>query len=128
MICLIRNLVKTNLNINLKIQNMSNYADSLKQLPMDNQQLNQSEVDVFNKIYKGDSPPSGKKDKFQMLNGEIQDSLIAGILFAIFSLPFVDKCIGKFMGESPNMVKLLVKTVAFMIIFYIIKNIAYIKK
>ena len=47
---------------------------------------------------------------------------LSSLLFTIISMPFVNKIIEKSMGERKTVIKLGVKTVVFMVLFYIIKS------
>ena len=102
-----------------------NYMDSLRNLPVDNNQLSQNEKHSFNKIY-----PETKTgdDAFNAISSEIKDTLIAGLLFIGLSLPITNKCVDKIMGDGTSSVgKLAVKAIVFMAIFYIVKNLPYMK-
>ena len=104
---------------------MENFADSLNNLPMDDEKLNPEENGVFNTLYKDDEKPKPKKQQDIMsliFNSGIKETIIAGLLFTIISMPFVNKIIEKSMGERKTVIKLGVKTVVFMVLFYIIKS------
>ena len=99
--------------------------DSLKNLPVDNNQLPQNERNSFGKIY----PDVKLDDKAVMAIGsEIKDTLVAGVLFVILTLPITSKCVDKIMGENGTTIgKIASKTAVFMVLFYIIKNLPYMK-
>ena len=79
---------------------MENFADSLNNLPMDDEKLNPEENGVFNTLYKDDEKPKQNKQQDMMsllFNSGIKETIIAGLLFAIISMPFVNKIIEKSM-------------------------------
>ena len=106
---------------------MSNATDSLRNLPVDDQQLLPEEKNTFNQIYTP-SNENSNKNNFNTLSSELKDTALAGFLFIIFSLPLTDKLSKKILGEqSSTIVRLLAKTATFMVIFYIVKNLTYMK-
>ena len=114
---------------------MNSGIDSLRALPVDGQQLTPEENTTFNNIYQHDKPGentgnnnANAKPESRLTN-ELMDTGIAGVLFIVFALPTADKLVEKMLGEGKSsFVKTIVKAVAFMILFYIIKNLSYMKK
>ena len=95
-------------------------ADPIVQLPTDNTKLNQQEIEIVNSIFQKHGT------QIDTIVTELKDSIIAGLLFIVLSLPQVDKIIISFfpsLNESP-IILTVVKAVIFIILFYFIKNYA----
>jgi uncharacterized integral membrane protein len=99
-------------------------ADPIIQLPTDNIQPNQQEIKIVNSLFQKHG------NDIETIVNELKDSIIAGLLFIVLSLPQVDQIIKSFfpsLNESP-IILTLVKAVIFIILFYFIKNYALSKK
>jgi len=95
-------------------------ADPIIQLPTDNSLPNKEELTIVNTIFKKHS------NTISTVVNEMKDSIIAGIIFIILSLPQVDefiKSLVTFTNNSPILLT-LVKALIFIILFYFIKNYA----
>lgn len=99
---------------------MSKMADPIVQLPTDNTQPNQEELTIVNSLFKKHS------NTIETVANELKDSIIAGILFIVLSLPQVDELIKSlltFTNNSP-IILTIVKALIFIVLFYFIKNYA----
>lgn len=99
---------------------MSKMADPIVQLPTDNTQPNQDELTIVNSLFKKHS------NTIETVANEMKDSIIAGILFIVLSLPQVDELIKSlltFTNNSP-IILTIVKALIFIVLFYFIKNYA----
>ena len=99
---------------------MSKMADPIVQLPTDNTQPNQEELTIVNSLFKKHS------NTIETVANEMKDSIIAGILFIVLSLPQVDELIKSlltFTNSSP-IILTIVKALIFIVLFYFIKNYA----
>ena len=99
---------------------MSKMADPIIQLPTDNIQPNQEELTIVNSLFKKHS------NIIETVANEMKDSIIAGILFIVLSLPQVDEFIKSlltFTNNSP-IILTIVKALIFIVLFYFIKNYA----
>jgi hypothetical protein len=95
-------------------------ADPIAQLPTDNSKPNHDELTVVNTLFKN------HKNTIETVANEMKDSVIAGILFIILSLPQVDdfiKSLLTFTNNSPILLT-LIKALIFVLLFYLIKNYA----
>ena len=95
-------------------------ADPIVQLPTDNISPNHDELTIVNTLFKKHS------NTIETVANEMKDSIIAGILFIILSLPQVDEFIKSLLTFTNNSAILLtiVKAFIFVILFYLIKNYA----
>jgi hypothetical protein len=99
-------------------------ADPIIQLPTDNIQPNQQEIKIVNSLFQKHG------NDIETIVNELKDSIIAGLLFIVLSLPQVDQIIKSFfpsLNESP-IILTLVKALIFIILFYFIKNYSLSKK
>jgi len=95
-----------------------NMADPIVQLPTDNVEPNQAELEIVNTLFKKHG------NTIDTIVDEMKDCIIAGILFLILSLPQVDTMIASFVpsvGES-KIILTVIKAIVFIILFYFIKN------
>ena len=71
----------------------------------------------------------GSQKKINGLIGEFKLSLIAGALFVILSLPWVDTLFRNFISVANNeVILMIIKTVLFVVIFYFISNFWIVRK
>ena len=94
-------------------------ADPIVQLPTDNSLPNKEELTIVNTLFKN-------SNTVETIVNEMKDSIIAGILFIILSLPQVDEFIKSLLAFTNNsqILLTLVKALIFIILFYFIKNYA----
>lgn len=94
-------------------------GDDISTLPVDTLPPTHNDLEILDKLFPMQSLP------MQIVASESKDAIIVGLLFVIFSLPPVDETIKKFL---PVMVKapyllIFVKALAFIILFWILKNL-----
>lgn len=87
-------------------------ADRIDQLPNNNQEPNSIDLEAIQQLFKSNQPKPG-------LN--LKKALIPTLVFALLNLPFVDTLIKNNVTES-EMASLLVKAVAFYIIYVIVET------
>ena len=102
---------------NISYQNIKN-ADTISSLPTDKNEPTPSELQVVNTIFY-----THKKDINSILQ-ETKESLIAGIIFVIFSLPYTDSTIQKFVPITltSSYILLLIKILGVMLLFWLVKH------
>ena len=101
-----------------------NTGDPIANLPSDAEEPTPQELQVRQTLFR-DAPKTAST-----LFSEFAGVLIVGALFAILSLPIVDSLIARFVpsvGNSP-VLRILVKTFIFIIIYYFIKNMYLVRK
>jgi hypothetical protein len=103
---------------------MSKMADPIVQLPTDNTKPNQDELTIVNSLFKKHS------NTIETVANEMKDSIIAGILFIVLSLPQVDELIKSLLAFTNNspIILTIVKALIFIVLFYFIKNYALSKQ
>jgi hypothetical protein len=94
--------------------------DYIKDLQTDNSKNTENEIDIINSIFKEE-----KNEKTCSQSNELQNILLIGVLFFIFSLPQIDIIFNRLLQKFNNSIYavLVVKTLLFMIFYYIIKNL-----
>jgi len=95
---------------------MNKYFDNIKELPSDEIPLNDHETHIINMLFIEDDV---KKEETTFIQ-EIIDPIIVGILFVIFSSPFVNSIIS---SETTDIVKVVIKTIFVILMFWLIKKI-----
>jgi len=97
---------------------MSNlYSDDIENLPLDKNYVpSKSESEIVDMLF--------GKNKSDAVVNELKDLFVIAILFVIFSLKNVDEFIQKVVPVTQNSPYYLlgVKTIAFTVLFWIIKN------
>jgi hypothetical protein len=98
-------------------------GDNIKNLPVDATVSTVNEVNIVNTLF------SSQKSNFKKLFSGTKDVLIAGVLFSLLNLPFVNNFIRACFkcGES-EVYLLVIKTALFMILFFIAQNYFLAKK
>lgn len=99
-------------------------GDSLQSLPTDATPLSETDRQAVDLLF----PASDSK--FHRLVQEFKKIFVIGVIFIIFSLPYVDNIIGYFspsVKDSPYIL-LGVKAILFMIILYCLENFRYMMK
>ena len=87
-------------------------ADQIRNLPIDKTPPNHNDMMVVNQLFQ-QNESSVKRIVF-----ELKEPLLAGLLFFIFSLPFVDSIIHKV--SSKPIPTIIIKTILVIVIFYFI--------
>lgn len=93
-------------------------GDDIANLPVDSNPSNHAELEIVDSLFPMQSLP------MQIVASESKDAMLVGLLFVIFSLPPIDDTIKKFlpvMEKAPYLL-IFVKAMAFVIIFWILKN------
>lgn len=100
-------------------------ADPVRSLPTDSSAPTHPELKIVDYLFEKD----GSQGKIQGLMSSFKLALFATVLFVIFSLPLLDKLIPKVISAANNYVILMIiKSILFMIIFYIIENFWIVRK
>lgn len=96
----------------------SRYSDDIENLPIDNVKPSQDEKDIIDSIF------GVSKSSVENLTSELKDLFVIAILFILLSLKNTDELIGKIIPASQNSVYILLglKTIIFMVLFWIVKN------
>jgi hypothetical protein len=99
-------------------------GDMIQQLPSDMSVPSHNEIKIVDRLFQR------KKSMFDKIMGESTDIIVLSGLFVVFSLPFIDNLIIKFIpasGTSPYIL-IGVKALIFVLIYFIIKNIYLVRK
>lgn len=98
-------------------------ADSIDKLPVDDTPVDQFEMTTLNAYFK---PEVANK----ILSLTTREVLIAGSVFAVISLPVIDNLFTRFFPITKNSVyfNILLKTIAFIIVLFVVSNLALAKK
>lgn len=99
-------------------------GDMIDQLPADTSVPSHNEIRIVDQLFQQ------KKSMFDKILHSTKDILILGGLFIIFSLPFVDNLIQKFITVTSTSPYILigVKALLFVFSYFIIKNLYLAKK
>lgn len=99
-------------------------SDRLDILPTDQNNPTHSEIQIIDTLFK-----QKHKTIRKILEGT-QDILIAGVLFIILSLPQIDQIIKNAIPMTANSDTILlgIKSLCFMILFFIIRNLYLVRK
>lgn len=102
---------------NISYQNTKNY-DLISELPVDKKEPSTTELQIVNTLF------TKHKKAMSSIFSEAKESLIVGVLFVIFTVPFVDSLLKKVLPitERSPWVLLLIKILFVMILFWIIKH------
>jgi hypothetical protein len=106
-----------------QIQSQTN-GDFIEQLPSDASVPSHNEIRLVDQFFQQ------KKSLFDRILHQTKDILILGGLFIIFSLPFIDSLIQKFISVTATSPYILigVKALLFVLVYFIIKNLYLAKK
>lgn len=93
-------------------------GDPIAKLPVDQSQPTSNELQIVNSLF------TKHRSTMDAVVEEAKDSLIIGLLFIVFSLPFVDGLIKRVlpMTEKSPYVLVAIKAVAVMAIYWLIKH------
>ena len=99
-------------------------GDLIEQLPSDTSVPSHNEIRIVDQLFQQ------KKSLFDRILNHSKDMIILCGLFILFSLPFVDDFIKKFITITSNSPYILigVKGLLFVMLYFIIKNIYLAKK
>lgn len=94
-----------------------NSSELLSQLPTDKSQLSSKDLEILNTFFKN-------QQKVVNLFTEFKDIFIAGIIFLILNLPFVDGIIKGLISctAKSSIIFLIVKTGIFVLLLFVINN------
>ncbi len=92
--------------------------DMINTLPIDKSVPSQTEIQIVDTLF------PKKHTAIQQFFGKSKDVLIIGLLYIIFAIPYTDDLIKKLIPSTQTSIYLLVlvKTIAFMLLFFIIQN------
>ena len=99
-------------------------GDVIEQLPVDMSVPSHNEIRIVDQLFQQ------KKGIFDRILGQTKDIVILGGLFIVFSLPFADNLIKKFVtaaGTSPYIL-IGIKALLFVFSYFIIKNLYLARK
>lgn len=98
---------------------MNVHGDLISNIPDDNSIPSHTELEIIDKLF------HKNKTIFETILMKTKDILIIGILFILFSLKPIDDIIKRFVKSSETSVYILigVKSILFMLTFFIVKNI-----
>lgn len=99
-------------------------GDVIEQLPVDMSVPSHNEIRIVDQLFQQ------KKGIFDRILGQTKDIVILGGLFIVFSLPFIDNLIKKFVtaaGTSPYIL-IGIKALLFVFSYFIIKNLYLARK
>lgn len=97
---------------------ISDPSDAIAGLPTDQSVPSEGEIQIVDTLFKE------KHGTIQKIMGKSKEVLIAGLLYALFSLKYIDQLFIRVVPSLQNTpyILLLVKTVVFMLVFFIVKN------
>jgi hypothetical protein len=93
-------------------------TDNIKSLPTDKSIPSETDIHMINSLF------GENKTVTQKLMSEGKEMLIIGLLFFAFSLPQIDELIQQFVPatKTSNYILIMIKALAVMILFWLIKN------
>lgn len=93
-------------------------GDFIEQLPVDDSVPSHGEIQVADMLFKQN------KGTISKIVSNLKEVFVAGAIFVILSLPFIDSLCTRFIPstEKSYMILLIIKTLLFMILFFIINN------
>lgn len=99
-------------------------AELINNLPTSDTVPNNNEVQILNTLFKQTQKP------FEQFMSKGKDTILVGLLFVLFSIPYTDEVVQKFFPSSTTSLytKILIKTALMMIAYFVIKNIHLVKK
>ena len=100
-------------------------ADNVASLPTDESAPTHPELKMVDYLFEKD----GSQKKIGGLMYEFKSAIFAAALFVVLSIPWVDTILQQFIGVAANpVVRMIIKAIMFMIIFYFVNNFWIIKK
>ena len=117
------NSKSTNYNMNTQKGNI-NTGDYIDQLPSDVSVPSHNEIKIIDQLFQQ------KKSMLDRILHQTKDIIILAGLFILFSLPFVDNLIKQVVTVTTKSQYILigVKSLIFVIIYFIIKNLYLVRK
>jgi hypothetical protein len=99
-------------------------GDFIEKLPADTSVPSHNEIRIVDQLFQQ------KKSIFDSILHQTKDILVMGVLFIIFSLPFVDNLITKFVTIASTSPYILIgiKALLFVLSYFIIMNLYIAKK
>ena len=99
-------------------------GDAIDQLPADMSVPSHNEIRIVDQLF------HQKKGIFDRIMGQTKDIVVLGGLFIIFSLPFIDTLIRKFVTAASTSPYILIgiKTLLFVFAYFIINNLYLARK
>ena len=99
-------------------------GDFIDQLPADTSVPSHNEIRIVDQLFQQ------KKGIFDKILHQTKDIVILGILFIVFSLPFIDELITKFItiARTSHYILIGVKALLFVLAYFIIKNLYLVRK
>ena len=99
-------------------------GDLIETLPTDKSELSQPEIQIMDTLFKQNHTTIQK-----LLLGT-QDVILIGILFILFSMPQIDQYVIKLFPStiSSPYILIFIKTILFMLSYFILKNIYMVRK
>jgi hypothetical protein len=99
-------------------------GDFINQLPADMSVPSHNEIRIVDQLF------HQKKGIFDLIMGKTKDIIVLGGLFIIFSLPFVDTLIMKFVTAASTSPYILIgiKALLFVLTYFIINNLYLARK
>jgi len=93
-------------------------GDLIEQLPTDKSDITHQEKYILDTLFSKNISTLNKVMK------EMREGVIAGLLFIIFSLPFMDSIIKKIItsANSSPIILMGIKAILFVIVFYVVRN------
>lgn len=115
--------VHTTQGMNIQ-QQQQPLGDPIDQLPADTSVPSHNEIRIVDQLFQQ------KKSVFDRILSQTKDIIVLGGLFILFSLPFMDNLIKKFITatETSPYILIGVKTLLFAISYFIIKNLYLARK
>ena len=98
-------------------QQSKSLGDHISQLPVDQSQPTNNELQIINSLFN-----TTNKSTINILLREAKDSIIIGILFIIFSLPYTDSLVKRIVGEKSPYILVGIKVVIVMALYWLIKH------
>ena len=100
------------------------FGDIIDQLPSDQSVPSHNEITIVDQLFKQ------KKGIFDRVLHQSKDIVVLAGLFVVFSLPFVDSFIKKFItaAVTSDYILISVKALLFVLVYFVIKNIYLVRK
>ena len=99
------------------------HGDSIIDLPTDKTMPSHREIEVIDSVFQK------HKSLLATIMIDAKDAIILGLLFALMASPFAEGALSRFFPSmgSPYM-SILIRSIVFMIIYYILKNIYLVRR
>jgi hypothetical protein len=99
-------------------------GDAIDQLPADTSVPSHNEIRIVDQLFQQ------KKGMFDHILRNTKDIVVLGLLFVIFSLPFLDNLIKRFVtiADTSHYALIVIKALLFVLVYFVIKNIYLVRK